>query len=103
MTKFGETHNFMGYDFVRKIEYYLDRQVDGIVYNVRKPDDILLKKYLDKKAEFVEMNMAKIENWKDKRLVYSGDLLDTSEGIVRHGSEKLASLIKNIIFQPAAS
>ncbi len=38
MTKFGETHNFTGLDFVRKLEESIERQVDGIIYNAEKPD-----------------------------------------------------------------
>jgi len=101
MTKFGETHNYKGYDFVRKLEDCLERQVDAILCNTTKPGDKLLEKYREQRAEFVEMN--KIEDWKGNRLIYADDLLDASEGIVRHDSEKLASLIKKIIFQRTAS
>jgi uncharacterized cofD-like protein len=96
MTKFGETHNFKGYDFVQKIENYLGRRVDGIIYNTRKPNKRLLNKYLDEKAEFVELD--KSENWIGDRIIYDGDLLDTSAEIVRHDPYKLATVINGIIF-----
>ena len=99
MTKFGETHNFKGYDFVQKIENYLGRRVDGIIYNVRKPDTHLLNKYLAEKAEFVELE--KSENWIGDRFVYDSDLLDTSAEIVRHDPYKLASVISGILFKEA--
>jgi len=97
MTKFGETHDFKGYDFVRKLEDCLDRQIDGIIYNRRRPDNRLLKKYIDEKAEFVELE--KSETWIGDRVIYGGDFLDTSAEIARHDPIKLASLIKKIIFK----
>jgi len=97
MTKFGETHDFKGYDFVRKIEECLNRPIDGIIYNIRRPGTRLLKKYMDEKAEFVELD--KSENWIGDRVIYDGDLLDTSAEIARHDPIKLTSLIKRIIFQ----
>ena len=95
MTKFGETHNFKGNDFVQKVETYLGRQVDGIVCNNRKPTNRLLKKYLAEKSEFVEIEQ--LEKRINNRLIYADDLLDSSDEIVRHDSKKLASLIQSII------
>jgi len=95
MTKFGETHNFKGNDFVQKLETYLGRQVDGIICNNRKPNDRLLKKYLAEKSEFVEIE--RLEKRINNRLIYADDLLDSSDEIVRHDSKKLASLIQSII------
>jgi uncharacterized cofD-like protein len=95
MTKFGETHNFKGNDFVQKLETYLGRQVDGIICNNRKPPDRLLKKYLAEKSEFVEIEQ--LEKRINNRLIYADDLLDSSGEIVRHDSKKLASIIQSII------
>jgi uncharacterized cofD-like protein len=97
MTKFGETHGFTGNDFIRKLEEYLNRPVDGIIYNKRRPGKLLLEKYLDKKAEFVELD--KSERWISDRAIYDGDLLNTSAEIVRHDPMKLAHLIEGIIFR----
>lgn len=98
MTKFGETHNFKAYDFVRKIESYLGRQIDVIICNVKKPNGRLLKKYHKEKAEFVEIDRS--EKWFGNRIIYAEDLIDTSDGTIRHDSKKLASLIRsNIIKQ----
>ncbi len=97
MTKFGETHNFRGYDFAKKIEDCIDRQVDGIIYNTKRPNKHLIERYLDEKAEFVELE--KSEKWIGNRVIYDGDLLDTSAQIARHDSTKLASFIKKIIFK----
>jgi uncharacterized cofD-like protein len=97
MTKFGETHNFDGIDFVQNIDAYLGRQVDGILCNNRKPNKKLLKKYLKENSEFVEIRH--VEQQMNNRLIYIDDLLDTSGEIVRHDSKKLASLIQSIIFK----
>ena len=97
MTKFGETHNFQGYDFVNKLEDCVERQVDGIIYNIKRPGEHLIQRYLDEKAEFVELE--NFEKWIGSREIYEEDLLDTSAQIARHDSTKLASLIKKIIFK----
>ena len=60
MTKFGETHNFKGKDFIKKVEMYLGQQVDGIILNNKKPNISLLKKYFAKKSEFVEIKVYNI-------------------------------------------
>ena len=95
MTKFGETHNFKAYDFVKKIETYLGRPIDVIICNKKKPNGRLLKKYLKEKAEFVEINGS--GKWLKDRMICAEDLIDTSDGIIRHHPKKLASLIRSII------
>jgi uncharacterized cofD-like protein len=97
MTKYGETHNFKGNDFVDKVEWYLGRQVDGIICNNTKPNKVLLKKYLAENSEFVQIE--ELEKRTPRQSIYTGDLLDTSVDYVRHDSEKLAALLKYIIFK----
>jgi len=97
MTKFGETHNFTGIDFVRKLEESIERQVDGIIYNAEKPDRKLLAQYLEQKAEFVEID-EKDDCWKNRK-IYVSNMLDIAGSIVRHNSKKLASLVQVIISQ----
>jgi len=94
MTKFGETHNFVGVDFVKKLEDYLERQVDGVIYNTERPDEYLLDEYEKQKAEFVEIDVN--DAWWGDRKVYTAQMLDSSGGIVRHDSKRLASLIREI-------
>ena len=94
MTKFGETHNFVGVDFVKKLEDYLGRQVDGVIYNTERPDEYLLDEYQKQKAEFVEIDVN--DAWWGDRKVYTAQMLDSSGGIVRHDSKRLASLIREI-------
>ena len=95
MTKFGETHNFTGWDFVARLEEVFGREVDGIVYNSSRPDEKILAQYLNQKAEFVEIN-PEDACW-GKRRIYSDDMLETSGGIVRHDSRKLAAMIQRIV------
>jgi len=97
MTKFGETHNFRAYDFVRTLEDAISRRVHGIIYNIRRPGQYLLEKYSAEKAEFVELE--KSENWIGDRNIYDGDFLNSSAEIVRHDPQKLSALIKRIIFK----
>jgi uncharacterized cofD-like protein len=95
MTKYGETDTFKGYDFVRSIEEYIGRAIDGVIYNTMKPAQKILEQYSEEKAEFVEIDESKKE-WKDRK-IYSQDLLSVTGGIVRHDSKKLAALISEII------
>ena len=73
--------------------------MDGLICNTRRPGAKILNKYAKEKAEFVELG--KVEEWIGSRELYSGDLMDTSENIVRHDSAKLASRIRNIVFNKA--
>jgi len=95
MTKFGETHNFKAHDFVEILEGVIGRRVDGIVYNTEKPNERIIKPYIEQKAEFVEFD--KDNEFLKTRSIYRSSLLENSSGIIRHDSKKLALLIKEII------
>jgi uncharacterized cofD-like protein len=95
MTKFGETHQFRGRDFVKTLEGAIERRIDGFVYNTRAPSDDLRSRYREQKSEFVAFDNT--DGWWKDRVVYGADLLDTSGGVVRHDSRKLAQLIQEII------
>jgi hypothetical protein len=69
--------------------------VDGIVYNSTRPDEKILAQYRNQKAEFVEIN-PEDACW-GKHRIYSDDMLETSGGIVRHDSRKLAAMIQRIV------
>jgi 2-phospho-L-lactate transferase/gluconeogenesis factor (CofD/UPF0052 family) len=97
MTKFGETHQFVGRDFVKTLEAAIERKMDAIIYNNRKPDNTLLKRYREQKAEFVEIDNQ--DGWWDARVVYAQDLLEGTAGILRHDPQKLAALIQQIVNQ----
>ena len=95
MTKFGETHQFVGRDFVNTLEKTIERQIDGILYNNRKPNTKLLERYRKQKAEFVELDNQ--DGWWDARVVHAHDLLESTAAIVRHDPQKLATLIQQIV------
>jgi uncharacterized cofD-like protein len=98
MTKFGETHQFTGRDFVKTLEEAIGRPLNGIIYNNRKPSAELLLRYHEQKAEFVELD--NWDGWWDERKIYALDLLESTAGIVRHDSRKLAALINDLIASP---
>ena len=77
MTKFGETHQFTGRDFVKTLEEAIERPLNGIIYNNRKPSAELLLRYHEQKAEFVELD--NWDGWWDER----NDLCARSAG--KHG------------------
>ncbi len=95
MTKYGETDAFTGNEFVQKVEEYIGRTIDGIIYNTRKPTQKILEQYRAQKAEFVEID-DNGELW-GNRNIHSSELLSVVGGIVRHDSKKLASLVSEII------
>ena len=97
MTKYGETHNFKGSDFVQRVEMSLGRQVDGIICNNKKPNSELLSKYFAENSEFVDPGQ--LNKGTSNQSVYSSDLLDVNVGSVRHDSKKLASFVQSIIFK----
>ena len=97
MTKYGETHQYSGSAFVRRLEEVIQRNVDGVLCNTKKPEPQILKEYRRQKAEFVKIDASR-DFWGGRRL-FCGDLLDTSGGIVRHDSQKLADMLVGIIGQ----
>ena len=95
MTKFGETHHFSGKDFVDKLEDRLERKVDGIIGNNKKPIQKILDIYSEQKSDFVTIDLADpFWNHRETHLV---DVLDTNAVIVRHDPEKLTHIILKII------
>ena len=94
MTKYGETHQFGGRAFVERLEEIIQRRVDGVLCNTRRPAAEILAEYRRQKAEFVEPDCD--ESFWEDRCLYTGDLLETSGGIVRHDSRKLADMLAGI-------
>ncbi len=98
MTKFGETHNFCGKDFVIKLEEHLGRKVDGIIANNTPPPANLLETYHQQKSDVVHID-PKDSYWEYREVLLT-DILDTNASILRHDQRKLASIIKKIIDTP---
>ncbi|MBT3177801.1 MAG: YvcK family protein [Desulfobacula sp.] len=95
MTKFGETHNFSGKDFVVKLEDCLGRKIDGLIGNDTKPMQKILDVYSKQKSDFVKIDMA--DSFWDHRNLHQVDILDAKAKIARHDPEKLARVIMEII------
>ena len=95
MTKFGETHNFSGKDFVIKLEECLEREVDAIIGNNTKPVQKILDIYSEQKSDFVTIDVT--DPFWDHREVLLTDVLDTNAIIVRHDPKKIAHIIQKII------
>jgi len=95
MTKFGETHNFTGKDFVIKLEKCLDRKVDGIIGNDNTPSESMLETYKEQKSKFVTIN-TRDPFWDNRKIVVT-DILDDNDSIVRHHPKKLNKIFSDII------
>jgi len=95
MTKFGETHHFSGKDFVTKLEERLEREVDGIIGNSKKPLQKILDTYSKQKSDFV--NIDRTDPFWNHREIHLVDVLDTDATIIRHDPEKLTHIILKII------
>jgi len=94
MTKFGETDNFRGEDFILKLEDFIERKIDKAIFNSACPPKNILEKYRTQKANLVELPEKKFFS---KRNIIMGDVLSIAGGIIRHDSKKLAKIIKEII------
>lgn len=94
MTKFGETDNYKGGDFIKNLEAFLGRKIDIAIFNSVKPDTTVVNKYKKQKAEFVEINIP--ENWQERKIV-KRDLLNRSGNLARHDSKKLSKMILELI------
>lgn len=85
MTKFGETENFTARDFIKKIEEFCSRELDRAIFNNRKPPEIILEKYKEQKAFFVEPP----KESRGAKKILQADLLNISGGVVRHDADKI--------------
>lgn len=93
MTKFGETDNFTGKDFIEKLEQFIERKIDTALFNSARPDEDILKQYEKQKASLVEINDFDFGG----REIIKNDLLNITGDIARHDSRKLADAINMII------
>lgn len=91
MTKYGETTGFKASDFFKEIEGYLGKGVlDYVVVNSSKPDDDILERYKEQKAEFVEEDLSGFHGIQ----IIRADLLNESD-ILRHDPEKLGHVFNS--------
>lgn len=97
MTKFGETHQFEAADFLQQVETFIPRPIDITVHNNHRPGDALCDLYAAQKSEFVDVK-ADDEFWRHRQLCAT-DLLESSNQIIRHDPDKLASFLGNLFSQ----
>ena len=94
MNKYGETHQFQGIDFVTRLESFIGRHVDGLIYNTQPPNAEICARYAAQRAEYVMVDPSD-QAWAGRRM-YAGDFLDTTANVVRHDSKKLAERLRSI-------
>jgi len=109
MTKWGETNNFTGYDFIKEIENYLNRLakhsrragssvprrvLDYVIFNTKKPLFLRIAKYEKEGAAFVNFNKKKF--LKEEFQIIKGNFLRT-KGFIRHDPVKVAKALLRII------
>lgn len=95
MTKFGETNNFTGPDFIKEVERYLGGKfLDYVVFNNKKPSSTRVAKYEKEEAGFIKCNK---DSFKGKKMkVIKGDFL-RKKGFIRHDPNKLAKTLLKIL------
>lgn len=95
MTKFGETNNFTGLDFVKEIEKYLKgKLLNFVIFNNKKPSQARILRYEKEGAIFVRF---KKESFLGKKLrIIKGNFL-REKGFIRHDSSKLAKTLIKIV------
>jgi uncharacterized cofD-like protein len=101
MTKFGETQGFSAADFVRTVERCLDRPLDVIVCNTRRPPAAILSRYRRQGADWVAPLEAGAYPT-DEHRVLGADLLQIQDGTLRHHALRLAALVGRILAPAAA-
>jgi uncharacterized cofD-like protein len=94
MTKYGETNNFIGEDFLRVLDTYLAPAVfDAVVINKNRPPARILQKYKKHRAHWVQCNtLVKNPSVHTVRanFLHSGSYL-------RHDSHKLARVLMHLL------
>jgi len=95
MTKFGETNNFTGMNFVREIEKYLGGKfLDYVILNNKKPPASRVAKYEKEGAVFVKCNR---EDCKKERFkIIKGNFL-RKKGFIRHDPNNLAKTLLKLL------
>ncbi len=105
MTKSGQTNNYQALDHLNNLTRYLGRMPDGIVINTGKILPEILKWYTEHNENPVTNNLS-TESYNGR--IIEKDIIDTdrfaksgsdklTRSILRHDSQKLASVLEKII------
>ena len=93
MSQGGETEQYSVEDHVRAIQDHLYEEcIDIVIVNETPIPKYILEKYEHKASHSVELK----ESNHAYRIV-KDDLLDLSQGLVRHNESKLATLIETLL------
>ena len=96
MTQPGETDNFDVEDHIEVIRKHAERQnahelVDYVLVNTGTVDEELKNKYENEGSKFVKVDKKKIEDMGIQ--IIEGEFVKVKNGLVRHDTEKLASIL----------
>ncbi|EQB4339320.1 gluconeogenesis factor YvcK family protein [Clostridium botulinum] len=98
MTQPGETDNFTVSDHIKTINKHCHgKMVDYVIVNVGQIDKELEEKYKKKKSKLVKIDEEKIRELNVD--VIGGNFLKVKNELVRHNSEKLASILIETIME----
>lgn len=96
MTKYGETHGFVAEDFLGALEEYLGGKFfDAALVNVKKPAEVLLRKYRKENSFFVDDFFLRPPGTRKPKLIRSDYLRAGS--LIRHDPDKLAHAIMKFV------
>ncbi len=91
MTKFGETEDFTALDLIVRLEDFLPRKLDWVIFNDLEPDSEILDRYKKQKASFVKPLP---EDEVSGRKIFNQDLLSVSGDVIRHDPDKLSQFLR---------
>lgn len=92
MTQPGETDGFAVEDHIRSIFKHAGSNIiDYVIINVGKIDEKLEGKYKEEEAHLVKIDEEEVRNLNVN--IIEGDFIKVKNGLIRHNSEKLASIL----------
>lgn len=96
MTKYGETHGFVAYDFVNVLEKYIGFGVlDAVIINNQRPPENILGRYRKEKAFFIDPFFSNPAGAKKPKIIKTN--LISKGDLIRHNKEKLAEIALKFI------
>ncbi|HNZ83846.1 MAG TPA: uridine diphosphate-N-acetylglucosamine-binding protein YvcK [Candidatus Pacearchaeota archaeon] len=97
MTKYGETNNFSVVDFFKEVEKLMKSDLDYVIYNNRKINQLRVSNYKKKHPELMDQTLLDgIQNYGKKMI---GSDVITENGPIIHDSKKLVKIILSICKQ----
>ena len=98
MTQPGETDNFTVVDHIKELRKYGGKDIiDCVITNSSDISDELRDKYLEQGSELVKTNLKEI---KDLGIdCVQEELINISNGYIKHNSDKLAEVLVDIIME----